>query len=216
MDYSLDDRDYSEDEEFVEPRDPHLEKYRLQVTDLRAVRGREDSTKTTHDSGGEMVTEHIGIWLRKRLLGRGASGLVFLERNVATERLRAVKKFRSGTREMQDREINNMIFAKDVSWCRTRSRITKLTISYQYPRLFVEFHCWYEHGDSRYIAMEYFQGGDLKGYIENFGAFKESEARNIAEQILQGIFILHENNFLHRDIKPEVRSYFPRCPQSPY
>lgn len=210
MDNSLDDRDYSDDEEFVEHRDPHLEKYRLQVADLRAVRG--NSMKTTHDSGGENVTEHTGIWLRKHLLGQGAFGSVFLERNVATERLRAVKTFRSGTREMQDREINNMIFAKDVSWCLTHSRNRQLTISYQYPRLFVEFYCWYEHGDSRYIAMEYLQGGDLKGYIKNFGAFKESEARNIAEQILQGIFILHENNFLHRDIKPEVRFYLPRCP----
>lgn len=52
--------------------------------------------------------------------------------------------------------------------------------------------------------MEYQPLGDLNHQIRNFGAFEESIARGIAEQILQGVFVLHELGFMHRDIKPEV------------
>lgn len=74
----------------------------------------------------------------------------------------------------------------------------------QYKRLFVGFYAWYEHGDVRYISMEYLAGGNLRSYIDKVGAISESEARGIAEQILQAVFVLHEQNSWHRDIKPEV------------
>lgn len=52
--------------------------------------------------------------------------------------------------------------------------------------------------------MEYIPNGDLMGHVREFGAFAEGEARAIAEQILQALFILHEHSLTHRDIKPEV------------
>lgn len=52
--------------------------------------------------------------------------------------------------------------------------------------------------------MEYQPLGDLNHQIRNSGVFEESIARSIAEQILQGVFVLHELKFIHRDIKPEV------------
>lgn len=79
----------------------------------------------------------------------------------------------------------------------------ELTWTIQYRRLFVDFHAWYEV-DYTYIAMEYVSGGDLQAYIGKVGALEEREAKGIAEQILQAVFILHEYHFMHCDLKPEV------------
>lgn len=76
--------------------------------------------------------------------------------------------------------------------------------SHQFSRQFVDFHCWYAYAGSIYIGMEYQRLGDLNHHVRNSGVFEESIARGIAEQILQGVFVLHELGFMHRDIKPEV------------
>lgn len=52
--------------------------------------------------------------------------------------------------------------------------------------------------------MEYVSGGDLMAYVRNVGALAEGVAKGIAEQILQALFILHEHEYMHCDIKPEV------------
>jgi serine/threonine protein kinase len=50
--------------------------------------------------------------------------------------------------------------------------------------------------------MEYLQLGDLQSLLTN--ALPESEARSIAEQLLEGTHFMHENKFAHRDLKPSV------------
>lgn len=55
-----------------------------------------------------------------------------------------------------------------------------------------------------YIAMEYLPAGNLKEYMSRNGVFDEEVAKNVTEQILQGVHVLHENRIMHRDIKPEV------------
>jgi serine/threonine protein kinase len=51
--------------------------------------------------------------------------------------------------------------------------------------------------------MEYVHLGDLdKNVIANSGKILENEARDIAEQILLGLEIMHAESFAHRDLKP--------------
>lgn len=64
-------------------------------------------------------------------------------------------------------------------------------------------HGWYELEDAICITMEYFELGDLQGYIDT--PLRESEAREITDQILEGLAFMHENGFIHRDLKPAVR-----------
>lgn len=51
--------------------------------------------------------------------------------------------------------------------------------------------------------MEYFAHGDLDSFIEK--GIPEEGVRSIAIQLLQGLEIMHENLFTHRDLKPAVR-----------
>lgn len=66
----------------------------------------------------------------------------------------------------------------------------------------MEYYGWYENDNSVFIAMEYIHNGDLGSYLK--GPLPEDEAREIAFQVAEGLENLHENKYVHRDIKPEV------------
>lgn len=56
-----------------------------------------------------------------------------------------------------------------------------------------------------FLAMEYVQLGDLEKNVSgNPGRIPATEARDIAEQILSGLAIMHAESFAHRDLKPQV------------
>jgi serine/threonine protein kinase len=52
--------------------------------------------------------------------------------------------------------------------------------------------------------MEYLEIGDLFTYLYDKPSLPEDEAKEIAYQILDGLNMMHENGFSHRDLKPEV------------
>lgn len=57
------------------------------------------------------------------------------------------------------------------------------------------------------IALEYFPEGDLHTYLSGREALSESHTQEIISQVLQGLAIMHEAGFAHRDIKPQVSYY---------
>src|SRR5699024_10982878 len=54
-----------------------------------------------------------------------------------------------------------------------------------------------------YMVMEYVDGMTLKEYIQRFGPIEVQEAIDIMKQITSAIAHAHENNIVHRDIKPQ-------------
>jgi serine/threonine protein kinase len=71
--------------------------------------------------------------------------------------------------------------------------------------VFVEFFGWFKDGYDIFLAMEYVHLGDLdKNVVANSGKIPENETRDIAEQILLGLEIMHAESFAHRDLKPQV------------
>ena len=52
--------------------------------------------------------------------------------------------------------------------------------------------------------MEYISHGHLRNYLEVERS--ESEAKVVIRQLLEGLVVIHEEGFAHRDLKPEVGS----------
>lgn len=191
--------------------DEDIAAYYMADTDL------ENNDTTTHPTSGISATGQIGTWFRTGVIGSGANGLVFLQKHRTTTVLRAVKTLRCASDREAWREIRSMLFVKRVNNYhrmdpdRERKSLT-VDVCVQYRRLFVEIYAWYEV-DEKYIAMEYLHGGNLMDYVRKKGVFAQSEAKGVAEQILQALFILHgdpQNPHSHRDLKPEVKP--PICP----
>jgi serine/threonine protein kinase len=52
--------------------------------------------------------------------------------------------------------------------------------------------------------MEHCKHMDLKTHLQNHGVLSEEDARTVASQVLEGVFLMHENSIAHRDLKPAV------------
>ena len=60
-----------------------------------------------------------------------------------------------------------------------------------------------DEGKFHYIVMELIDGVTLKVYIARKGKLEIKESIGIAIQVAQGIAAAHEQNIIHRDIKPQ-------------
>src|SRR5690606_38239144 len=57
-------------------------------------------------------------------------------------------------------------------------------------------------GHTHYIVMEYVEGPTLKEWIQQNGPLPPETVVDIASQICDGLAHAHENQIVHRDIKP--------------
>ena len=78
----------------------------------------------------------------------------------------------------------------------------------KYEQCFVKSFGWYESPEHLFIAMEYLELGDLRIYLDGKPPLPELEAREITYQILDGLSLMHDNEFAHRDLKPNVSLFF--------
>eukprot|EP00397_Hematodinium_sp_SG-2012_P036451 GEMP01039354.1.p1 GENE.GEMP01039354.1~~GEMP01039354.1.p1 ORF type:complete len:520 (+),score=129.96 GEMP01039354.1:3-1562(+) len=54
-----------------------------------------------------------------------------------------------------------------------------------------------------YIVLEYCEGGDLLSRILEMQQFNERSAALFVKEILSAVYYMHENSFIHRDLKPD-------------
>ena len=127
-------------------------------------------------------------WRNTTCLGQGACGVVWLqEEDEVPETCRAIKQIPKGT----------LSAPLPVDYRRELLALGRLS---KREDLFVRFHGWYEDTRSVYLAMEYFEKGDLGQHL---GApLAEDEVRVISKQVLEGLAELHGQNWAHRDLKP--------------
>jgi serine/threonine protein kinase len=69
-----------------------------------------------------------------------------------------------------------------------------------FPQYFVYLHGWYETQDFIFLAMDYFEMGDLSHHLQ--AKIPEDQARDITQQLLRGLVELHRLGITHRDLKP--------------
>ncbi|KAK7428013.1 hypothetical protein QQZ08_005444 [Neonectria magnoliae] len=145
-------------------------------------------------------------WSRKRVLGNGAFGTVWLEESTATDgsgssdqipKLRAVKEIQKRPNEpVSDfhRELEAMAkFSHE-----------------RFVHCFVRSFGWFENDTHLFIAMEYLKHGDLQRYLAK--PFPEPEARQVVLQVVEALDFMHGSDFVHRDLKPGNILVFQKGP----
>ncbi|KAH7320586.1 kinase-like domain-containing protein [Stachybotrys elegans] len=83
----------------------------------------------------------------------------------------------------------------------------------QYSKLFVRMIAWYPFGKTVCLVMEYLPQGDLYTFLRDRPALDEGESQQVISQVLQGLSMMHDAGFAHRDIKPQ-NILIQRCPTS--
>jgi eukaryotic-like serine/threonine-protein kinase len=60
-----------------------------------------------------------------------------------------------------------------------------------------------EDGATKFITMDFIEGGDLKSLIKEKGKLPAAEAAGILRQVCQGLEAAHAAGVVHRDLKPQ-------------
>lgn len=123
-----------------------------------------------------------------RRLGSGGMADVYLARDIQLGRQVAIK-------------VLYKRYARDEEFVARFRREAQSAAALNHPHI-VSIYDRGEAEDSYYIAMEYLEGRSLKDVIDEEGPLQPARAIGFAEQILRALQFAHENNVIHRDIKP--------------
>ncbi len=143
----------------------------------------------------------IGITLRNRykiikLLGSGGSGDTYLAVDLDLPGIPycVVKHFKPKNLNPTHVPIARNLFAKEAEV------LYQLGDNHnQIPRLFAHF----DENDDFYLVQEFIDGHDLTQEISPGICLKEDVVFNLLREILEVVVFVHQNNIIHRDIKPQ-------------
>jgi len=135
---------------------------------------------------GHLLNDRYKI---KRMIGGGGMANVYLARDTILDRDVAVKALR-------------MEYANDPEFIARFDREAQAASILSHPNI-VSIYDVGEEDDVLYMVMEYVDGMTLKEYIQNYSPIYVEDALDIMKQITSAISHAHENEIVHRDIKPQ-------------
>ena len=133
-----------------------------------------------------------GKYIVETRLGIGGFGVTYRVREESTGKLLVVKTLNRSAREREDFEEFQDKFVNE----------TIILASCNHPYIVKVYPQSFRESGLFCMVMEYIEGGDLDCYIKQKGRLSESQAIDIIKKVSSALSLVHENGFLHRDVKP--------------
>jgi Flp pilus assembly protein TadD/predicted Ser/Thr protein kinase len=145
----------------------------------------------TVEQGGSMLGRTIadGKYEVVRLLGEGGMGAVYQARQIAMDRMVALKLIRP---EVVTSRSAVARFKKEML----------VTAKVEHPNT-IRVYDFGETEGQLYLTMEYLGGASLRQVIDSFGRLELKRIVRIAKQVANALGAVHERGLVHRDLKPE-------------
>ncbi|WP_276915135.1 Stk1 family PASTA domain-containing Ser/Thr kinase [Parvibacter caecicola] len=93
-------------------------------------------------------------------------------------------------------------YAADVDFTRRFRQEAASAANLQSPYI-VNVYDWGQDGQTYFIVMEFVRGSDLKTAIQQRGAINQRKVAEIGAQVCQALTVAHNQDIIHRDIKPQ-------------
>ena len=123
------------------------------------------------------------------IIGKGGFGKVWRVRYKKTQEIFALK-------EMSKKKILDK--KSEYSINNERVFLSKL----RHPFL-VNMHYAFQDKDNLYLVIDILNGGDLRFHCSRYRKFSEEQTRFFIACMVHALSYVHENNVIHRDVKPE-------------
>jgi tRNA A-37 threonylcarbamoyl transferase component Bud32 len=143
----------------------------------------EESFKTN----GTPPKTNVDFYRAGKVLGKGAFGKVSLALHKLSKKLVALKL------------LNKEFLKNETSKAKVMQEVDIL-IRFRHPNVVKLFET-FESNKHIIVVMELCAGGDLLNYVRKRRRLKETYAKYIFKQIIEGIAHVHAKGVLHRDIK---------------
>jgi len=139
----------------------------------------------------------LGTLLAKRykimtILGAGGFGQTYLAEDIQESRRCVVKQFQPTTRDDKFLEVARRLFQTEAE------TLKRLGTHEQIP----ELYDYFEEDEEFYLVQEFIDGVSLANEFMRKRRLPETEAIAILQDVLNVLQFVHQNQVVHRDIKP--------------
>jgi serine/threonine protein kinase len=144
----------------------------------------------------------------ERVLGKGGFGIVYLALDTRLERLVAIKEFmpQSLAQRLADYSIVPLSDRHRETFelgLRSFIREARSLAKFKHPALVEVYRFWEELGTA-YMVMPFYEGQTLQQRLEGMTALPpERWLRELMARVLEGLDVVHQQGWLHRDIAPD-------------
>jgi tRNA A-37 threonylcarbamoyl transferase component Bud32 len=155
-----------------------------------------------------LPAQHRLHWyVLERVLGQGGFGITYLARDTNLDQAVAIKEYlpvdvatrrpdasvRSRTEDQSERYRWGL--DRFIREARTLAR-------FDHPNI-VRVLSVFEHNNTAYMVMRFEEGENLAALLERRRTLPEDELMRVVLPILDGLALVHNAGFIHRDIKPD-------------
>ena len=141
-----------------------------------------------------------------KVIKQGGFGIVYLVKDMHKNKKVVIKEQFFMNHSMRNRNgniSNRKIRNSDVSFDKLKEDVRREINNLKKinNRNIVKAYDFFEENNTIYSVMEYLEGSDLEEYLED-DFFNEDEARDLLQQLIDGLKEIHNRNMVHRDLKP--------------
>jgi serine/threonine-protein kinase len=150
-----------------------------------------ENTKADMPEQSDVTLQSSGKYRIKQIIGKGAMGVVYRGFDPNIERVVAIKRIQKS--KFQDQDWNGI--------AQRFRREAQAAGRLHHPNI-VTVHDYGEEDGDPYIVMEFVEGVNLGGYLQQKRSLSVDETLSIMGKLLNALAYSHSKGVIHRDIKP--------------